>query len=90
MPVDRLKSMLSSVHRELEDTSGLGETEEETLRALLHDIETRLDELDEEREGTGDDLGERVTRAMGDFQATHPTLAFTLRRLVDALQKMGI
>lgn len=92
MPIENLKKMLARVHAELEDTTGLAENEEESLRALLDDIEERLDELDEERDGAAkpEDLGERVNAAMGEFQAGHPNLAFTLRRLVDTLQKMGI
>ncbi len=90
MSVENLKAMLGKVHAELENTEGLAETEEEALRALLDDIEERLDELDETRDGGETDMGERVNMAMGDFQASHPTLAFTLRRLVDTLQKMGI
>lgn len=92
MPVEDLQAMLRKVHAELENTEGLDEQEEQTLRELLDDIEERLDELDDEQDGrdADADLGERVTAAMGDFQVAHPTLAFALRRLVDTLQKIGI
>ncbi|NNF52048.1 MAG: DUF4404 family protein [Gammaproteobacteria bacterium] len=92
MSVENLKKMLGTVHGELENTQGLAEQEEQSLRDLLEDIENRLDELDDnrEKETDGDDFGERVTAAMGEFQASHPTLEFALRRLVDTLQKIGI
>ncbi len=92
MSVDNLKAMLAKVHAELENTQGMAENEEQTLRNLLDDIEERLDEIDEERDAAAgeSDIGDRVNAAMGEFQASHPTLAFTLRRLVDTLQKMGI
>lgn len=86
MSVENLKKMLSKVHAELEKTEDLAEQEEKSLRDLLEDIEGRLDELDDDN----GDLGERVTAAMGEFQASHPTLEFALRRLVDTLQKIGI
>jgi len=92
MSVENLKKMLSAVHGELENTQGLADQEEQSLRDLLEDIEGRLDELDADRDGEQepDDIGARVTAAMGEFQASHPTLEFALRRLVDTLQKMGI
>lgn len=96
MSVENLKKMLSKVHTELESTSDLAEQEEQSLRELLDDIEGRLDELDDDRdlgqnvESDDADFGERVTEAMGEFQASHPTLEFALRRLVDTLQKIGI
>ncbi len=88
MSVENLKTMLSKVHAELESTEGLADEEEQSLRDLLEDIEGRLDELDDDKENI--DFGERVTAAMGEFQASHPTLEFALRRLVDTLQKIGI
>lgn len=96
MSVENLKTMLSKVHAELENTADLPEQEEESLRELLDDIEGRLDELDDDRDldpvddREDSDLGDRVTAAMGEFQASHPTLEFALRRLVDTLQKIGI
>lgn len=87
MSVENLKKMLSKVHAELENTEDLAEHEEESLRDLLEDIEGRLDELEHDDNA---DLGERVTAAMGEFQASHPTLEFALRRLVDTLHKIGI
>lgn len=87
MSVENLKKMLSKVHAELERTEDLAEQEEKSLRDLLEDIEGRLDELDDDDNA---DLGERVTAAMGEFQASHPTLEFALRRLVDTLHKIGI
>lgn len=92
MSVENLKKMLGSVHTELENTEGLADQEEQSLRDLLDDIESRLDELDADRvvERDDDDFGERVTAAMGEFRASHPTLEFALRRLVDTLHKIGI
>ncbi len=90
MPTKQLKAMLSQVHSELENTEDLPEQDERSLRALLDEIEGRLDELEAGSAEGEEGIGERIDIALGDFQATHPTLAFTLRRLVDTLQKIGI
>ena len=90
MPTEELKAMLSRVHTELENTDDLPEKDERALRSLLDEIEDRLDELEEASAAGEESVGERMSMAMGEFQATHPTLAFTLRRLVDTLQKIGI
>lgn len=90
MPTKELKAMLTRVHAELENTEDLPEEDERSLRALLDEIEGRLDELEEGHHEGDEGVGERMNKAMGEFQATHPTLAFTLRRLVDTLQKIGI
>ena len=90
MPTKELKAKLRQVHAELENTQDLPEQDERSLRDLLDEIEGRLDELDEgQHEGDGG-VGERMNKTLREFQATHPTLAFTLRRLVDTLQKIGI
>lgn len=90
MPTKELKAMLSQVHSELENTDDLPEQDERSLRALLDEIEGRLDELEAVPDGGEESIGDRIDMALGDFQVTHPTLAFTLRRLVDTLQKIGI
>ena len=79
--------LLQQVHDELEDTDKVSDKERVLLADLMQDIRVRLgDSAEDEEHG----LGDRLSDAVEQFTQSHPTLAFTLRRMMDALAKMGI
>ena len=80
--------MLQRLHQELEQPGGVSDTERQQLQELMGDIERVLaeDQPQEEHHGVGD----RVTDAVERFEQSHPNIAFALRRVVDALGRMGI
>ena len=81
-----LTSLLQQVHDELENTEKVTDEERTLLADLMTDIQTHLGDSEEEHQGLGDRLGDAIEQ----FNQSHPTLAFALRRMMDALGKMGI
>ncbi len=81
-----LTRLLHEVHTELEDQGAVSDEQRELMRDLMDDIRRTLGE-----EETDDlSVGDRLNEAVDDFQQSHPTIAFTLRRIIDALARMGI
>lgn len=81
-----LTRLLQQVHDELEDTGDVSDEQRELMRDLVTDIHRTLGDDDDEELGVGD----RLNEAVDEFHKTHPTLAFALRRIIDALARMGI
>lgn len=88
MPRQQLNDMLQRLHRELEHADSVSGPQRELLREITDDIDRLLGEAEPGDEAHG--LGERVTEAVGRFEQSHPNIAFALRRVVDALGRMGI
>ncbi|MBT8132522.1 MAG: DUF4404 family protein [Gammaproteobacteria bacterium] len=78
--------LLRKVHDELEDTDKVSDEEQLLMRDLMTDIRSRLGDDGDEEDG----LGDRLSDAVDQFDSSHPTLSFALRRVMDALAKMGI
>ncbi|MDH3645612.1 MAG: DUF4404 family protein [Gammaproteobacteria bacterium] len=86
MSEKELTDLLHEVHNELEDTQTVSDKERQLLAELMTDIRARLGDDNDAEHGLGDRLGD----AAEQFAQSHPTLAFALRRVMDALAKMGI
>ena len=81
-----LTRLLHDVHTELEDQGAVSDEQRELMRDLMEDIRRTLG--DEPTQDLG--VGDRLNEAVADFQQSHPTIAFALRRVIDALARMGI
>ena len=81
-----LTQLLHEVHTELESQGAVSDEQRDLMRELMDDIRRTLG--DEPTHDLG--VGERLNEAVGDFQQSHPTIAFALRRVMDALARMGI
>ena len=81
-----LSALLRKVHNELEDTERVSAEERQLLAELMTDIRAQLGDDG----GTEHSLPDRLGDAVEQFNQSHPTLAFALRRVMDALAKMGI
>ncbi|MBT8144137.1 MAG: DUF4404 family protein [Gammaproteobacteria bacterium] len=81
-----LTRLLQAAHDELEDHESVSPEQKRLMRDLMHDIQRTLGDDDDEDLGVGD----RLNEAVDDFQQSHPTVAFALRRVMDALARMGI
>lgn len=81
-----LTRLLQQVHDELETTGDVSTEDRVLMRELVDDIHRTLGDDDDEELG----VGERLNDAVDQFHKTHPTLAFALRRIIDALARMGI
>ncbi len=87
MPEKKLRELLVDLDREVDTSDGIDEHEERRLRELIDDIRTALPA--EQAKGE-ESLNDRVNEAVERFDQTHPTISFTLRRLIDTLGKLGI
>lgn len=87
MPTQRLQEELQTLRDQLERQPPLNEEERASLQALIKDIELQL----ANEEALADEtLMDNVNLAVERFEASHPTLAGTLRSIVQSLANMGI
>lgn len=87
MPTQRLQEELQELREQLERQPPLNQDEHASLQALIKDIEMQLANEDALADET---LMDNVNLAVERFEASHPTLAGTLRSIVQSLANMGI
>jgi hypothetical protein len=87
MPARELQEQLNKLREQLEQNPPLTEAEREDLHALMQQIEL---ELELETKTQDANLADNVNLAVERFELEHPTLAGTLRNIVQALGNMGI
>lgn len=87
MPARELQEQLNTLREQLEQNPPLTEAERENLRDLMAQIDAEI-ELENKTQDTN--LADNVNLAVDRFELEHPTLAGTLRNIVQALGNMGI
>lgn len=87
MPKESLLRELSALREQLEQQPPLSEEQRAELELLIRDIELKLANEDALNEGS---LVDGVNLAVERFEVSHPTLAGTLRSIVQSLANMGI
>ncbi|HBP5365846.1 TPA: DUF4404 family protein [Pseudomonas aeruginosa] len=87
MPKESLLRELSALREQLEQQPPLNEEQRAELELLIRDIELKLANEDALNEGS---LVDGVNLAVERFEVSHPTLASTLRSIVQSLANMGI
>ena len=87
MPAQELQKQLDTLREQLEQNPPLSEVEREDLRALMARIEL---ELELETKTNDSNIADGVNLAVERFEVDHPTIAGTLRNIVNALGSMGI
>ncbi|MDF5939647.1 DUF4404 family protein [Pseudomonas aeruginosa] len=87
MPKESLLRELSALREQLEQQPPLNEEQRAELELLIRDIELKLANEDALNEGS---LVDGVNLAVERFEVSHPTLAGTLRSIVQSLASMGI
>ncbi|AGO40434.1 DUF4404 family protein [Pseudomonas aeruginosa] len=87
MPKESLLRELSALREQLEQQPPLNEEQRAELELLIRDIELKLANEDALNEGS---LVDGVNLAVERFEVSHPTLAATLRSIVQSLANMGI
>ncbi|MFQ7899892.1 DUF4404 family protein [Stutzerimonas degradans] len=88
MPAHDLQSQLEELRSQLTQDTPLTEEERASLQAIAQDIEARLAD-DGEAEYT-DSLVDGVNLAVERFEVSHPSMAITLRNIMQSLANMGI
>ncbi|AVU77722.1 DUF4404 family protein [Pseudomonas sp. Fig-3] len=87
MPARELQKQLDELREQLEQNPPLSEPERENLHQLMIQLEAEI-ELDNSLQNA--DLVDGVNLAVERFELDHPTIAGTLRNIVQALGNMGI
>lgn len=87
MPKESLLRELSALREQLEQQPPLNEEQRAELELLIRDIELKLANEDALNEGS---LVDGVNLAVERFEVSHPTLAGTLRSIVQSLANTGI
>ncbi len=87
MPARELQTQLETLRAQLEQNPPLSEVEREDLHKLMGEIEAQI-QLEAAVQDTS--LSDSVNLAVDRFEVDHPTLAGTLRNIVQSLVSMGI
>jgi Domain of unknown function (DUF4404) len=86
MDPDKLRAELGKLHTELDKARPADPRTHELRDEMLADIERMLDAPGP----TDGSLADRLEKAAVQFEADHPTLAASSRRLIDFLSKAGV
>ncbi|MNY09020.1 hypothetical protein D3C86_1419090 [compost metagenome] len=88
MPANRLQQQLEELRNQLAEDPPLTEEERASLYVLTQEIELQL--ARQAAAAPDATLIDGVNLAVERFEASHPTLAGTLRNIVQSLANMGI
>ncbi|WP_030139972.1 DUF4404 family protein [Pseudomonas fluorescens] len=87
MPARDLQEQLNTLREQLDQNPPLSEPEREHLHELMAQIESQI-KL--ENQVQDNNLVDGVNLAVERFEVEHPTIAGTLRNIVNTLGSMGI
>ena len=88
-PTEQLQQTLDQLHEQLAAAGAdLDQATQDRLQTALEEIKQTLGVPTETE--ANDSVVERLREAEIQFEQSHPTLAGTVRRLVDVLAQMGI
>ena len=90
MESQKLRKLLEQLHSELKETETVDEGGSELLHILMNDIKNILDKSVEEQSGQRSSLINQLKQAILYFGESHPTLALTMKKVIDTLSNMGI
>jgi uncharacterized protein (DUF2267 family) len=94
MEKDSLHALAAKLHAELSDALRADPQSRESLSEMMQDINRLIDKPAaspaSSPDATDRSLPDRLERIAVQFEANHPTLAASARRLVDLLGEVGI
>ena len=90
MENNSLRDHLAKVHAELTAALQADPKSRESLDDMMQDINRLIDKPADMTASSQGSLPARLERAAVQFEADHPTLAASARRLVDLLGEVGI
>ncbi len=86
---ETVRELLEQLHRELNQTETVDEHQRELLRTLENDIQELLGrEQNQPHHYHG--LGERLSEAVAQLEASHPQVTLLMRRAIDSLAYLGV
>jgi Domain of unknown function (DUF4404) len=89
MDTNSLREHLAKLHAELTEAHRTDTKYGESLSKMMQDINALIDKSDS-APAADKSLSDRLERMAVQFEADHPTLAGSARRLVDLLGEVGI
>jgi hypothetical protein len=90
MDPDTLRGQLTALHEELRSARQVDPRSGALLAEILKDIQRLLEAGGSEARTAGVPLADRLEKAAVQFEADHPGLAASSRRLIDLLGKVGL
>jgi len=90
MDPDTLRGHLTALHEELRDAPQIDPRSSALLSEVLKDIQRILDAGNGNARTGGVPLADRLEKVAVQFEADHPGLAASSRRLIDLLGKVGL
>jgi hypothetical protein len=90
MDKNSLRDLLGKLHAESSDARRVDPKSTESLDQLMLDIHGRIDESAAAESSPAESLSDRLEGVAVQFEADHPTLAASARRLIDLLAEVGI
>ncbi|MBV4487520.1 DUF4404 family protein [Pseudomonas sp. SWRI153] len=87
MPAQELQKQLDTLRDQLEQNPPLSEVERKDLHALMEQVESQI-QLEAATQDAS--IVDGVNLAVERFEVDHPTIAGTLRNIVNTLGSMGI
>jgi Domain of unknown function (DUF4404) len=90
MDKNSLREHLAKLHAELADAHQTDPKYRESLTEMMQDIDRLIDKAGDPTPSSDRSLPDRLERIAIQFEADHPTLAASARRLVDLLGEVGI
>jgi Domain of unknown function (DUF4404) len=90
MDKNSLREHLAKLHAELADAHQTDPKYRESLTEMMQDIDRLIDRAGDPTPSSDRSLPDRLERIAVQFEADHPTLAASARRLVDLLGEVGI
>ncbi len=85
-----VKERLRALHAELKTTRTVDKDSEELLRQIVEDVRALLSHKGELSASQHAGIRERMAESARHFDASHPSLAATLRTVVNSLNALGI
>jgi hypothetical protein len=90
MDKNSLRDLVAKLHAELTDALRADPKSRERLSEMMQDINRLIDKPADSPSSPHGSLPDRLERIAVQFEADHPTLAASARRLVDLLGEVGI
>ena len=90
MDQNTLRERLAKLHAELSDAHGDDPATRQALEEILPDIKRMVERQGADTLPPDRSLPDRLERVAVRFEALHPTLAASARRLIDLLAEVGI
>jgi hypothetical protein len=90
MDQNTLRERLAKLHAELSKAHGDDPATRQALEEILPDIKRMVERQGADALPADTSLPDRLERVAVQFEALHPTLAASARRLIDLLAEVGI